>query len=166
MADVEQPPVLAQEDSNPTTTLALVAEEKQPTTIVLERQRIALQGLIERQALHGPSTKLYKALGEKAAKLKLRYDNETSAFQAKQLLLPTRRAAASTKRKQTLKAKREAMVSDVVKRVSDALGADAAGKRRASEAVADLFGDGAAPEPAKKKVKATKKRSDVEEESD
>jgi hypothetical protein len=165
MADVEQPPVLAQEDSNPTTTLAIVAEEKQPTTIVLEHQRIALQSLIERQALHDPSTKSYKALGERVAKLKQRYDNETSAFQAKQLLLPTRRAAASTKRAATLKAKHEALITDVVKRVTDALGADAASKKRAAAAVADLFGDGAAPEPAKK-AKTKKARVEAEEESD
>lgn len=164
MSELDPPPVLADE-ANPTTTLTLVAEEKQPTTIVLEHQRIALQGLIERQSLHNPSTKSYKALGEKVAKLKQRYDNESSAFQAKQLLRPTMRAAASAKRTATLKAKREALISDVVQRVTDALGADAASKKKAAAAVADLFGDGA-PEPPAKKAKTKKARVEAEEESD
>lgn len=166
MSELDPPPVLADE-ANATTALTLVAEEKQPTTIVLEHQRIALQGLIERQALHDPSTKLYKILGEKVAKMQQRYDNELNTFRAKQLLRPKMRAAASAKRTATLKAKHEAMVSDVVKRVSDALGADAAGKKKAAMAVADLFGENVAPEPAAKKAKTKKtKRSEIEEESD
>ena len=43
--DAEQP-VLADDASNPVTTLALAPEEKPATTIVLEHQRIALQGLM------------------------------------------------------------------------------------------------------------------------
>ena len=38
-------------------------------------------------------------------------------------------------------------------------------KKKAAAAVADLFGDGMAPEPASKKTKKAK-RSEIEEESD
>ena len=95
--DAEQP-VLADDASNPVTTLALAPEAKPATTIVLEHQRIALQGLMERQALHDPSTKSYKAIGARVAKLQQRYDNDLSAFQAKQLLRPTKRIEANLKR--------------------------------------------------------------------
>ena len=165
MADAEPPPVLADE-ANPTTALALVPEEKQPTTTIeLEKRKIILHQWEQRRDLHHPSTKSYRALDERCAVLRQKVEADLDEYRAKQLLRPKMRVAASAKRAATLKAKHEALITDVVKRVTDALGADAAGKKRAAAAVADLFGENVAPEPAKK-VKTKKQRVEAEEESD
>ena len=165
MADVEPPPVLADE-ANPTTALALVPEEKQPTTTIeLEKRKIILHQWEQRRDLHDPSTKSYRALDERCVALRQKVEADLDEYRAKQLLRPKMRAAAIAKRAATLKAKHEALITDVVNRVTDALGTDAAGKKRAAAAVADLFGDGA-PEPAAKKAKTKKPRVEAEEESD
>ena len=165
MSELDPSPVLADE-ANPTTALVLAEEKPATTTIELEKRKIILHQWEQRRDLHHPSTKSYRALDERCAVLRQKVETDCDEYRAKQLLRPKTRAAASAKRKQTLKAKREAMVSDVVKRVTDALGTDAAGKKRAAAAVADLFGENVAPEPAKKKVKVVKKRSEIEEEDD
>ena len=146
-------PVLAQEAS-PTTTLALVPEGKLSMPIPLERQRIVLQGWIDRQMLHDPSTKAFKELGERVAKLQQKYDKDLSVHRGRQLMQPALREAAMRKRAATVKAKHDAMVGDIVKRVTDALGADAAGKKKAAAAVADLFEPSEKAEPKKKRQKA------------
>ena len=166
MSELDPPPVLADE-ANPTTALALVPEEKQPTTTIeLEKRKIILHQWEQRRDLHDPSTKSYRALDERCVALRQKVEADLDEYRAKQLLRPKMRAAASAKRAATLKAKHEALISDIVKRVTDALGTDAAGKKKAAAAVADLFGDGA-PEPPAKKTKAAKKqRVEAEEESD
>ena len=135
--DAEQP-VLADDASNPVTTLALAPEEKPATTIVLEHQRIALQGLMERQALHDPSTKSYKAIGARVAKLQQRYDNDLSAFQAKQLLRPTKRIEANLKRIKTLEKKKAATVQRVIAAVEKNVGS-VKDKTRLTEAALSLL---------------------------
>ena len=163
-AEPEPEPALAQEAANGVTTLAVAMEEKPTTmTIPLERQRIVLQGWIDRQMLHSPSTKAYKELGERVAKLQQKYDKDCGAYRGRQLMQPALREAAMKKRAATVKAKHEAMVGDIVKRVTDALGADAAGKKKAAAAVADLFESAEKAEPKKKKQKA---KVAVEEDSE
>lgn len=159
-ADEQEP--LAQEAS-PSTALALVHEEKLSVPIPLERQRIVLQGWIDRQMLHDPSTKTYKELGERVAKLQQKYDKDLSVHRGRLLMQPALREAAAKKRAATVKAKHDAMISDIVTRVTDALGADAAGKKKAAAAVADLFEPSEKAEPKKKAKKA---KVAVEEDSD
>jgi hypothetical protein len=93
------------------------------------------------------------------AKLQQRYDNDLSAFQAKQLLRPTKRIEANLKRIKTLEKKKAATVQRVIAAVEKNVGS-VKDKTRLTEAVA------AALEPPKVETKAKKRRVEVEEESD
>lgn len=158
----EQEPTLAQETGNGVTTLTVVPDEPVSTTTVpLETKRVALEFWTARRDLHQPTSKAYKELGERVAKLQQKYDKDLSVHRGRQLMQPALREAAAKKRAATVKAKHEAMVADIVKRVTDALGADAAGKKKAAAAVADLFEPAEKAEPKKKKAKVA-----VEEDSD
>lgn len=160
MSVIEEPtPTMAQEDANSTTTLALAPEPEQlSTTIGLEKRRLALEQWEQRRDLHAADTKTHKALTEKCLALRQKYEVEVGAHRGRQLLLPKSRAESSLKRKATVKAKHAAMVNDIVDKVVNAIGADAAGKKRAIQAVADLL------EPTEEKPKKRSKIARVEAE--
>ena len=165
-ATEEVPPAVAEDECNQTTTLAVVPEQTS-TTIPLERQRIVLEQWEHRRDLHLPTTKSFKLLQDKCAALRQKYEMDLQTHRGRLLLLPKTREAANLKRKATLKDKHDKMVADVVRRVTEALGVDAAGKKKAAAAVADLLESAPEEKAVKKKAKAKKRgRTEVEEESD
>ena len=149
----EPEPAPAPEES-PTTALVVAPEQPTSTTIELEKRRIVLAQWEQRRDLHQTTTKAYRDLADKCAVLRQAYERDVAAYRGRQLMQPALREAAAKKRTATVKAKREAMISDIVTRVTDALGADAAGKKKAAAAVADLFEPVEKAEPKKKKQKA------------
>ena len=153
-------PVLAQEAS-PTTTLALVPEGKLSMPIPLERQRIVLQGWIDRQMLHDPSTKAFKELGERVAKLQQKYDKDLSVHRGRQLMQPALREAAMKKRTATLEKKRAATIDRVVASVEGV--APVKDKAQLKAAVAAALAPPQEPPPKKHKKGA---KAAVEEEDD
>ena len=165
---MNEEPAIEDEALKPVTTLALPPEEAMSTTISLETKRVALEFWTARRDLHtDKNSKAWKSLNEKAERLRADLEKEVAAHRGKLLLLPKRREAANLKRKATLKAKHDNMVADVVRRVTEALGADATGKKKAAAAVADLLESVPEEKAVKKKAKAKKRaRTEVLEESD
>lgn len=163
MTTEEMQPTLAAEAGNDVTALAVVPDEKLSTTIELEKRRILLQGWIDRQSLHAPSTKAHKELGERIAKLQQKYDCELSAWRGRQLLLPKMREASVAKRKATLASKMEA----TVERICDAVENVATVKERdaLAAAVAAALAPPAASSKSRKRAKKDK-AAEVDEDSE
>ena len=159
MSEHEPPPTVAQE-ANAVTTLAL-ADEKPFTTVPLEAQRISLERWERRAALHSSDSKARKALDEKCALLRQKYERDLDAWRGRKLQEPTKRLQASVKRKQTMQKRKDEAIDRIVAAVKR-IATIKDGSALAAAVAAALEPEEAAP-PAKK-AKVVKKR--VEEEDD
>ena len=161
MSELDPPPTVAQE-ANAVTTLAL-ADEKPFTTVPLEAQRISLEQWERRAALHSADTKARKALDEKCALLRQKYERDLDAWRGRKLQEPTKRLQASVKRKQTMQKRKDETIDRIVAAVK------CIATVKDSAALAAAVAAALEPEEAAlvaKKAKVVKKRSDVEEEED
>ena len=162
MSEHEPPPAVAQE-TNAVTTLAL-ADETPFTTVPLEAQRISLEQWERRAALHSSDTKARKALDEKCALLRQKYERDLDAWRGRKLQEPTKRLQATVKRKRTMLKRKDEMAGRVVAAVKRIVTVKDSGALAAAVAAA-LEPEEATPVAKKAKV-VKKQHSGIEEEDD
>ena len=152
----EETPTLAAEAGNDVTTLALAPEsESLVTTVPLEKKKTSLEFWCARRDLHDSGSKTYKSLDAKVGLLRVEYERELDAWRGRKLQEPAKRLDAKKRRAETVAKKKRDLITDIVDKVTTALGADAAAKKKAMAAVSNLLEP--AEEPKKKQ-----KRSRVE----
>ena len=149
MADVEQPPVLADDASNAVTTIALAEEPPTSTTVPLLKKKATLEFWTCRRDLHDVNSKMHKSLATKVEQLTTEYQREMSAWQARKLLEPSRRLESKKRRAETIEKKRIATVQRVVE-VVEKNGGNVKDKVRLAKAVAAALEP---PEPVTKTKK-------------
>ena len=160
MADAETQPVLADDASNPVTTLTIADEPPTSTTVPLLKKKATLDFWTSRRDLHDVNSKTYKSLATKVEQITTEYQREMSAWQGRKLMEPARRLESKKRRAETMEKKRLATVQRIVEAV-EKNGGNVKDKVRLAKAVAAALEP---PEPAKATV--AKKQRVVEEEDD
>ena len=117
MSELDPPPVLADDASNPTTTLTLVEEPTATATVPLLKKKTAVDFWTARRDLHPVNSKAFKALSTKVETLTAEYQRDYDAWRGKKLMEPARRLESKKRRADTLEKKRLFTVQRILEAV-------------------------------------------------